>query len=604
MTRTNWLRTAGVLVVLAAAAIQAPAAPVPGDKGALALVPASAPIVVHVRGVEGTAERLLTLLKNALPDVHAMVASHLETALKEGINGRKLKGTAKDGPIFVVFLEVPNFQANQPPNLAVIVGVTNYDEFRDNVLLQGERKDLTKDNAGYEKTVMENGEAVYFVNKKDYAIITPTKETALAFTKSQPGMDSKVSKELTGKLLASDVGLFLRMDMFNKQYADQIKSAKDTLKGLIELASGQLAKSQKACVDLLKKAIDPTFQAIEDSQGVLVTAEFRPTGLALHGQSEMRPGSVTAEALKASSPSTFADLSKLPAGQMNYNGFKLDPAILRALGGLLYGATAEADSKEGKAVATALEQLAKAKPGVRVDAMSVPPSGVQVMHYEEPAKAVEAQLKLLESLAAGETFQSGVLKEKPKIKAKAEKYKGFELNEFEATWDLAKMTEEATSGQPLPEEAKKQLTEGMKKLLGESVHTWFGTDGKVVVQVTAKDWKAAQKLLDEYFNGTNTVAGVKAFAEARKELPAEATLLTLFDVPQYINVVGGFVVPLLSQFAQLPPNFPAKPDQGVVAFVGGAVTLQPQRGSFDLFISATAAREFYNSVVRPLRGGN
>src|SRR5581483_6785589 len=133
------------LVVLAAAAIQAPAAPVPGDKGALALVPASAPIVVHVRGVEGTAERLLTLLKNALPDVHAMVASHIETALKEGINGRKLKGTSKDGPIFLVFLEVPNFQANQPPNLAVIVGVTNYEEFRDNVLQQGERTDLTKD---------------------------------------------------------------------------------------------------------------------------------------------------------------------------------------------------------------------------------------------------------------------------------------------------------------------------------------------------------------------------------------------------------------------------------------------------------------------------
>jgi hypothetical protein len=605
MTRTNWLRTAAALLALTTAATLAPAAPVPGDKGALALVPASAPVVVHVRGAEGTSERLLTLLKNALPDVHPLVAPHIESALKDGIEGRKLRGVAKDGPIFVVFLDVPDFRANQPPNVAVVVGVTKYEEFRDNVLTQGERKDLKEDKtAGYEMTVMENDQSIYFVNKKDYAVVTPSKETAAAFAKGQPGMDTKVSKELTGKLLASDVGLFLRMDTLNKQYADQIKSAKDTLSQLIDLAGGQLGKSQKAGVDLIKKLIGPAFQAIEDSQGVLVTAEFRPSGLAVHAQTEMRSGSATAETLKGSNPVAFADMGKLPAGRMNYNGIKLDPAVLKALGGFLFGAVGDADSKEGKAIAAAVEELVKAKPGARIDAMSIPPAGVQVLQYEDPAKAVEAQLKLLQALAAGEMFQSGVLKEKPKIQVKAEKFKGFELNAVQMAWDIEKMTEEATGGQPLPEEAKKQLAEGMKKLLGENLNLWFGTDGKVVVQVTAKDWKSAEKLLDQYFNGTDSVSAVKAFAEIRKELPAEATALTLFDIPQYIGVIGDFVVPLLGQFAAVPPNFPAKPEKGVAAFVGTAVTLRPERGSFDLFVSASAAKEFYNSVVRPLRGGN
>jgi hypothetical protein len=53
----------------------------------------------------------------------------------------------------------------------------------------------------------------------------------------------------------------------------------------------------------------------------------------------------------------------------------------------------------------------------------------------------------------------------------------------------------------------------------------------------------------------------------------------------------------------LPPGWPNLPAKSPSAYVGMAVTLQPSRGSFDLFITAEAAKEFYKAVVKPLVGG-
>ena len=47
--------------------------------------------------------------------------------------------------------------------------------------------------------------------------------------------------------------------------------------------------------------------------------------------------------------------------------------------------------------------------------------------------------------------------------------------------------------------------------------------------VPAKDWAGAQKLLDGYLEGKATVGAHAAFRDARKELPAEATFLSLID---------------------------------------------------------------------------
>jgi hypothetical protein len=194
-----------------------------------------------------------------------------------------------------------------------------------------------------------------------------------------------------------------------------------------------------------------------------------------------------------------------------------------------------------------------------------------------------------------------MLKEKPVIKEKAQKYQNFELTSVQLTWDLDKMIE--AQGKNLPEDARKAMAEGMKKMLGERMNCWIGTDGKSVIQVFGKDWASAEKLLNQYFKGDGTVGSEATFRDARKEMPAEATVLALVDMVKYLGVIIDFAKPLLAQFpAPLPENYPVKPAAGKPGYIGVAVGLQPERGTFDFFISTTAANQVYKSFVAPLIG--
>jgi hypothetical protein len=602
MTRLRWRTTAEALLGLLLAAPAARPAPAPTERGGLDQVPATAPIVVHVRGLEGTKDRIIALVKTALPEVAPLVENQLQAWWKDGIDGRKFRGLAKDGPVFVVFTEMPRPGVNPPP-FAVIAAVTSYTEFRDGFLKEDERKGLKTVVKNIEMATEEKGpDKIYFVNKKDYVVLTPTEEIAKALAPKQAGLDGRISKELAGKLLAADVGVYLAMDAFNKDYAEQIKQAREAVDGFLKQAEENVGQSQKASMDLARKALGPIFQAVQDSQGVLVTLEFRPTGLAFHAQTEIKPGSETAKALAGAKPNAFAGLGRMPAGQLYYSGFQTGPALYKALGPVMFGAMAANDPAAAKKMQAATDELMKAGPGGRIDGFSLPPSGVQVYQYKDPARAVEAQFQLLQALGSGATLQSGMLKEKPVIKKNARKYRDIEMTWAHVVWDLEKMAEASGAGAgALPEEARKQLADGMKKLMGSEMNLWFGSDGKEVIQVVAKDWEAAEKLLDQYFNRQKTVGDVAAFRRARKELPAEATLVMLFDVVQYAAAVLDFVKPLLGGAMPLPPNFPAAPDKAKPTYMGIAATAVPERASFDLFLSAPAVHEFYKVFIAPLR---
>src|SRR5262245_6750530 len=142
----HWLRcTAALLTVLAAqgAALAAPVPTTPGESP-LAVVPAQAPIVAQLRGVERTKDRLLALIKEALPEFAPAVSEQVENALKEGLEGRKLQGLDPAGPHFLAFLEMPTPDTEKPV-AAVLARVTRYAQFRDGLLTDDERKSVKPD---------------------------------------------------------------------------------------------------------------------------------------------------------------------------------------------------------------------------------------------------------------------------------------------------------------------------------------------------------------------------------------------------------------------------------------------------------------------------
>jgi hypothetical protein len=366
-----------------------------------------------------------------------------------------------------------------------------------------------------------------------------------------------------------------------------------------------MPKTMKGVLDVYRELIDPAFQAVEDSQGVLLTAEVRPGGVALHAESELRSGTPTAGALKGAKASAFKDLGKFPAGQVFYSGMDLGPAVGKFAGKAVLGISGDPDSKEAKALAEAVEDFYKAGPTEMQGSMTYPVAAVQVYATSSPDKVVAAQLKMFQAMASGGAFMNLPFKGKPEVKEKAVKYKDYTLNSAHFAFDIDKMLANIPApagGGGLTDAQRKALADGTKKLMGDEMTVWFGTDGKTALAVTAKDFPTAQKLLDQYFEGKNAVGDDKNFADARKELPAEATVLLLMDVVQYSGVLLDFVKPLIE--ASAPPGAMKLPQpiKGKSGFIGVAVTLAPERGSADLFVSSTAVKEIYTGYVQMYLG--
>ncbi len=596
MKTASWHRSKGLALAALLVSSVALAAPVPSEATALKEVPAGASLVVHVRGIQGVAERFVDLLKQIAPQETAGVRAVIENFLRDGLgDGRKFRGLAKDGPIFVVFTDVP--KPGVEARFAVIAAVTNYRQFADNILTAAERQALKKDAAGWESTTVPNGNTLYLLERKGYAVLTETKELVEPLTRRPTqGLDSRISKEQATRLLAGDVGVYVSMDQFNKEYAEQIKMGKNLVEQGVKATKESVDKVERSQLEMLERAIEPTFQAIEDSQGLLLSLELRPAGLALHVQTEVRGGSSTGKFLSEARIAPFPELDRLPSGMMFYTGIQPSPALFHTMRGAMFGVLANLEGKEMKEAREAVEQLIKANPEHEVGATTMPASGLQRWLFADARAAMAAQMKLLQSLASGGGYLGGILKEKPAIQPKAQQYGAFEFTSVRLVWDLEKMIGGAAH---LGEAQKQLLLQMMKKMMGEEITIWYGTDGKQVVQVQAPNWEAAQKLLDADLKGQAPIGPEGNFRAVRKELPTETSVVMLVDLVHYLAALAEMTRPMWQTQFPLPANFPPPVGQGKQSFVGLAFTLVPQRGSVDGFLSTQALKDAFETFVQP-----
>jgi hypothetical protein len=593
MIRHRWSAW-GALVCALALTLPAAAAPVPGetDNKPLAQVPAKSAIVVQLKGLERTRERLNALIKNAMPDFADVAKEKIKEAFDEALKGRNIDAITKDGHIFMVITDMASL-SGPTPKMAILVPVTDYKKFRDGILKDDERKEIKTDPLGYENANVE-GQATYFVDRKNgYAAVTPDADVAAMLVKKYDGLDGKLSKALAKSLLASDVSVYVDMAAVNKEFGEQIKQFQSVFE------QGVDTLPDKSTAEMAKRVYAPIFQAVSDSTAVLVSADLRPEGVLLHVETEVAADSKTNTLLKSWRSVPATDLAKLPAGSMVYSGMAYTPAVMKELGALAYGLV-DPDSAEGKAIKKLVGEMADANPRYTINATNVPASGLAVSKYDDPAKAVDAQLKLFKGLKDGSTFGS-VLKSAPVVKEHAQKHAGFDLAFVSMKWDLEKTVEK--QGAAMTDEQKKAMIEYMRSLVGEGADLWFGTDGKAVVQLTAKDWDEARALLDRYQKGESTVGSETAYKDTVKHLPAENSLLVLADVPQTAEVMVKAVVTMLQGSGlpiPIPPGFEKPAIKAKTSFLGVGFTLEPGRGSLDLWLSAQSVNDIYKMYVEKL----
>jgi hypothetical protein len=222
-------------------------------------------------------------------------------------------------------------------------------------------------------------------------------------------------------------------------------------------------------------------------------------------------------------------------------------------------------------------------------------ASLETIASKDAAKIVDARLGMLKALSKEGSFGGVPLKSKPGIAEKAETVGGFALHRAQLSYDFDKAVAE------LPDEQREAAKAVVKRNVGGDQSTiWIGTDGKAVLQLTAKEWADAKALAESYLNKTAPLEKDPAYQFTRKQLPADATMLVILDTAQTAYSLYGIV----RESAAAVPGFPkalpeAKAPGGKTAYIGIAVVLRPGHGGFDLFVPA-AAVDPVRKLIEPL----
>jgi hypothetical protein len=570
------------LLTLAAFVAAAPAygqAPKAADP--LSLVPPKAVAVIQVNGVERVQERLNALLKRAIPERADELSKNVRDALAETLAGRDLKGIRGEGRVLVAFSDLEKL----PDDITVsFLFPAAPDDFRKKFLTEEERKSLKKDGT-LESVQWEDRPGLYYlVDLPGYVAVCSDKAAAQAYAKGEAGgLVKLVSPELTKTFLDADVAVLVNVKEVTAKYGEQVKRLRSVIE--LFLKGDTIAGVSKSQIDQLRGMVGAGFQVLEDGTAAVLAVEFQPEGVRLRGVAQFDRKSATAEVLDKSKPEPLAQLGTLPAGQVSYSASALGKVAQKTATLLLGSFSASDDDPVANATVDRLvKELAELdRHGTLAAGPMLASGGLELIDSADADKVVATRLTIFKALTKSGSFANVPLKEKPEVGEKAEQLGGFALNSVRLKFDLDRAVHD------LPKEVRDTTRASIQRAVGEEMRLWFGTDGKRVVQVVAKDWAEAKALVEGYLSGAKTLAGEEAFQFTRKQLPADANMIIVLDAARSAHSLLG-----VAKDVKL-----AEPATGAkTAYIGIALVLKERHGLIEVFIPAAAVEQIYR-VLQP-----
>ncbi len=427
----------------------------------------------------------------------------------------------------------------------------------------------------------------YMVDLKDYVAVTVDKATADVYAREVHAGDGRYDGTGTGVSRSSKPmsRVYVNMDSINERFGDQIQA----FKGLIDFGlqqaqqQGMLPGLNKKQMEALQVILKGAFQGVEDCRALVLAAEFRPEGLLVRLQTRFAENSPSAKLVGLENPSAMADVAKLPTGLGVYGGTKFGKTITELLRDISQEfATTEDDARGAALIETHLKDLVAAGNQGDISATAAPGTAITVSNYKEPEKAAKALSKLYKAIGAGGKVNSVIVKAAPRVSDEAQDHRGFTFTSV-----LLKFDFEATAA-GYPDPVKEGMLETLKRTMNEQTTMWIGTNGKVVVQLTAKDWNAAQAMLDKYLDGKMTVGADAGFKLTRANLPAEANLLMIAETSSAITSLADSIRSAGEAIPGFPKIGPLKKVKGDPTYVGFAVTLKGETATVTAFVPTGA----------------
>jgi hypothetical protein len=587
--------------VLAVPSLIAAPVPVENAKGAVFPYSAKAHAVVCLNGYDKAHDRLNAMLKAAFPDDAAKLTKELDTQLNKFLEGRKLTSLTKGARLFMVLSDLTALFENGDP-FSVLLPVTSYKDFRESFLTKDELKSFDKGRDGVDSiksSAIGEETTVYLIDLKEYVAITPDKGVADSYAaKYTPGSTEPMGPEAADSFLKADIALYVNMDAINEQFGDKIRG----FRGLIDFGLQQ-AQQQGAIQGLNKKQLEAMkiglkaiFQGVEDCRSIVLAAEFKPEGISARLHARFAENTPSVKLIKSEESTLLKELGKLPKGLNIYTEHRLVGQLGKFFNDMNKAfSTTEDDDKGTEIIEQQMKNLAEAGLNSQWSGAIIPNTSITVSNFKDPAKAVQANLKAYKAVAPGGQVSAVAVKTAPKVAEDAETHRGFKFAEIRLHFDF-----EATVA-ALPDGVRDAALESLKKSQSEKSSIWLGTDGKTVIQLSAKDWATAKTTLDKYLDAKETVSSDRAFQLTREQLPADATLVLIAETGSTISSIMDSAKGL----GQALPGFPqigeVKAPKGDPTYVGLAIAMKGETIGISGFIPTKAmgvARQMLDGLFK------
>ena len=488
-----------------------------GEANRLNAIPSDVQIVARLRGLQPARDDLVKMLEAMSPNLAAMAGPTIDRGVKSARD--RFGKTLASAPLLIAVRLPAPVPQGVPPKIAVLVDTDDYAGLIK--AIAGDDKPEKK-AGGVDSFKDPNGAPMFAAKGPGFAAVgTDEKFLAEIVRPKNDVLSQVITGEARERLFEGELGIYLNLAAIQKQFGDQIDQARDAMMKQIE----QQGKGNPAG-DLGKSFGEAVFKAFKSADGLVFNFDFAPAGLIIRGDATLKKDTEAFKKLATSKTGDAAGLSKLPANLSNFTFIRVSPggsdAMLRA-GVTLMLSTAEKDTESFRK-ATALMKEAGAREGYVATVVNVEkPMSLGITVFDDPRKGVEAMLADLKTVREGK----GLVKDVETVST-IKTYRGFELHEVHVTLDLdkfAKMTENNPAAAAIPKPPEKTTS-------------WFGTDGKVVLNVGAPTWEEARARIDSYLDGKGTIGEEKGFQAARKLLPSQVGAIFLFGAQAF---VGDFI---------------------------------------------------------------
>jgi hypothetical protein len=548
---------------------------VPGaaaDATWLKSVPSDVEIVARVRGLVAAHDDLAKMLDAMSPTLSAQVKPMLAQGLAQYT---ERYGKASSLAPLIVLFRLPRENAIGTPPYAFLVTSDDYPGVLKQLAgPQGNPK--TKAEAGgFDSIRGSDGLPIFTLKGNGFVAFSNDEFLMKNIVRPKATLESALSESLRSRFFSGDAALYVNMAAVNVRYKDDIEQLRQQFAaGINNAPKDAPANVQNAA----KSMYGAMFDALKDASVLVLGFDFSAEGLNLAGEVDAKPDSATAKLLTGPKTAPADELANLPDDLTNYVYFNASAASIEKLQSWGLASVLGQGEQPAPELQKALDLQREA--GVRnmTSGSGLGPKGmkgVTLSIYSDPQKAVDATTAMIEASKSNKAPLAGVVKDLS-ITPKAEQYEGFVLNRATITWDLAKLAQFQPN---VPNAANT-----MKNVLGESTTIWYGTDGKMVLNVIATDWEQAKAQLAAIKSGQASLGKTASFQALRPKLPAQVNGLLMMSAQ-------GFVRQVATQLAGMMPDNPALRLQADMPkepiFFGGAFITKPGGVEFQAYVPSS-----------------